>query len=391
MRRVLLDFLLSYNKDTNMKIAAIYWSTSSVGGINTTTSHLRKAAAKTGDVFDVIWSAPWKTKSQERYPGPIDVRGGDTYMTIEGHASHHPDHIAKTIRWLEENYDSVFFCFLCPHPTKAYGDLPLFLPLFTKLKLPKVAIITDGYWDSYAAWGARCLDHLKAALVINATYAQPLLDAGYNVEAVRTPLFPSPVPEVARSKGPLTVWTSQQKAIKGFHRFLPTIPDIKGTVEMYSCGIMYYQLRTEPAWYNAVGKNLMHPEFGGRGKCTYFGNVPLTSIPEILSRAWFMVDLQGSGRPKNKVYQQGSYNYTTVEALYYGACPVLDKQALLSDIPHDLFLTVDDAGDIPKLLNSKAARAFALDPKRQKKARAYIKKHHDINVTFEKIKAAFAS
>lgn len=91
------------------------------------------------------------------------------------------------------------------------------------------------------------------------------------------------------------VWTSQQKNIKGWEPFLTAVPEITRThrVEIYCSGIDYYKLRTEPVWLNAVGKDHFKG-FDGNGKAEYFGYIPLAGIPNVLSRAWVMVDLQGN-------------------------------------------------------------------------------------------------
>lgn len=371
-----------------MKIAAIYWPTSSVGGINSLFESLRKTAIQQGDEFDVIRCGNLKTIKPVKFGQPVLMRGGDTFITVHGDSSHHPDQIEGTIKWLEENYDAVYFGYLCPHENKAYGSDPVFMPMFTQLKLPKVACIVDAYWDSYADWAIPCFPHLKKTLVSQPAYAEPLLKMGMPVEAIKAPITLREVTS-KRSEESLTVWTSQWKTIKGIDKLMPHIPAINDVtkLELYSNGILYYQIRETEEWKNAVGKDHFKG-FDGHGKAEFFGYVGSEEIPELLTRSWFMIDLQGYGKPKHEAYRNGAYNYTTIEALVYGSCPILHEQARLSDIPHEFYLTVKDAKDIPALI--KNSKDFALNPERIAAAREWALRVHSDQAMYNTIKAAFS-
>lgn len=372
-----------------MKIAAIYWPTSSVGGINTLFESLRKEAHAQGDEFDVFRCGNLKTIKPEKFAAPELIRGGDTFITIHGDCSHHPDQIEGTIKFLEDNYDAVYFGYLCPHQNKAYGDDPVFMPMYTQMKLPKVACIVDAYWDTYADWAIPTFPYIKKILVSQPAYAEPLIKMGMPVEAVKAPIVPMCTDYKLRSLTNLTVWTSQWKTIKGIDKFLPHIPKLSevSKVELYSNGILYYQIRTEEVWKAAVGKDHFKG-FDGHGKAEFFGYVETHKIPEILSRSWYMVDLQGIGKPKHEAYRNGAYNYTTIEALLYGSCPILHDQALKSDIPKEFYLTVSDPKDIPTYVEHYTE--FALDPKRQVNAREWVLDTHSSKKMYNTIKESFS-
>jgi hypothetical protein len=372
-----------------MKIAAIYWPTSSVGGINTLFESLRKAAIAQGDEFDVIRCGNLKTIKPEKFAEPKLIRGGDTFITVHGDSSHHPDQIQGTIKWLEENYDAVYFGYLCPHENKAYGSEPVFMPMYTDLKLPKVSCIVDAYWDSYADWAIPCFPHIKRTVVSQIAYAEPLVKMGMPVEAIKAPITPKLNIQSVRSDESLTVWTSQWKTIKGIDKLLPHIPAISevSKVELYSNGILYYQIREDEEWKAAVGKDHFK-EFNGYGKAEFFGYVSTDEIPEILTRSWFMIDLQGIGKPKHEAYRNGAYNYTTIEALLYGSCPILHAQALKSIIPKEFFLTIEHPKEIAELI--RTSKDFALDPVRQKNAREWVLDIHSDSATYNVIKESFA-
>lgn len=369
-----------------MKIAAIYWPTTSVGGIQSVLVALRQEAEANGDTFDVLRCGNMKTIKAEKFNEPKLIRGGDTFITVHGDCSHHPDQINSTIAFIEANYDAVYFAYICPHENKMYGSDPVFLPMYEKCKLPKVTFITDAYWDTYKDWGIKCLPFVKKTFVTQPAYAQPLLDIGLPVESIDAPIFPQLVTST-RATDPLVVWTSQWKNIKGITKLLPVIPEITeiAAMEMYSNGILYYQLRETEEWKAAIGKDFFK-EFNGNGKANFFGYIPLEIIPEVLTRSHFMIDLQGIGNPKFKAYQNGAYNITTIEALLYGSCPILSGQTKKSVIPNDLFLTVDDARDIPELI--KKNLNFAIDPVRVQKAKDWVLERHSAKYMYAKIKSA---
>lgn len=373
---------------TRQRVAALYWPTSSVGGINTELRALRDEAEARGDTFHVLRSG-LTSGSPRAYPERRLVRGGDTFITIDGEAPHGAGAWQASARFIQERYDRVYLAYLCPHPTKAYGSNPLFLNLLLALReadLPIMGRVTDGYWESYSMFGQATID-----LCSGVTVSQPAFASFFrhpHVRASRFPFSPRPAQPMAlygqrleprRSRKPLTVWTSQWKAIKGIHRLLPHLPDIRHDVELYSNGILYYQLRTTPAWRAAVGRDHFGATtpsgaFSGRGRAPFYGYIPLEDIPCVLSRAWFMVDLMGVGRPRNRVYTEGSFNNTTVEALWYGACPILHQQAARV-VPDDIALFVGEASEVPALLNDRKQQRWAVEPTRQRRAQHWVREN----------------
>ena len=361
-----------------MRVACIYWPTSSVGGIATHVATMKREALRRGDTFDIILSASHITKGQELFSEPKTVRGGDTFITIDGYASHHPKRIKDTIKWLEKNYDVLYFGFLCPHPTKAYPE-PYFMPLFTKCKLPKVGRISDAYFKTYESWGTKAVKKLDRLLCVQRAYALPLIEKGFDVKISVQPFDPLFKPmSVPKMKSPLLSWTSQWKDIKGIKKVLNVIPDFpkKWKVNMYSNGIRYYQLRTEEAWISAIKKDHFK-EFNGKGRANFYGYQPLDVIATALMKSWATINLQGHSA-KYEAYKQGAYNNTEVESLYYGAMPILHKQAELSAIPNELFVSVEYAEEIPYAL-----KHIAPDTKRHKKAIKWVMDTHHVSIVYD--------
>ncbi len=390
-------------KFSSARIAAIYWPSFSVGGIHTRLQNFKAAAKQTGDRFDVIRSANLITLESGRFPGPQRIRGGDVFIDIDGYAGHHPNNVKKSLKFLKENYDALFFCALVPHPNKDYGFEPQFIPIFRDLDLPKVASISDGYWSTYCDWGRLALPFVKKLYTGCEAYAIPLRAEGIVVTVCPRPFFPRPV-TTKRSHEKLAVWTHQWKRVKGINYFLNVIPKISGRVELYSTGIEYFKNRTSDVWKAAIGRDHFRNGFDGEGRAVYYGWKPLEEMPDVYRRAWFSVGLQGitAREAKNSllgdkladprtIYSQGSYNNSETEALYYGAVPVLHYQVLKSDLPKDCILTVSRAEEIPGLLSLREAKNFALDPAREKRARDWVTENCDpVKIYNEMKKELFA-
>jgi hypothetical protein len=359
-----------------MRIAIIYWRMiHSVGGIAIHLNRLRDAAIRHGDTCHILVSDSQRRKPRI-YPERKWIRGGDTNIWICGEAHHHPWLVKRTIRWLEANYDAVVFGYPCPHRTTYYPS-PDFLPIYD-VKLPKVAWVMDGYWEMYRHWAKTAISKLDGILCPLATYAQPLRDDGITVPVRISafPFWPQSGSLPPKSERPLIVWPNQWKDIKGIRPFIEEIPRIheycEGITdfELYSCGIRYYQLRSSACWRNAVGRDLFKAHHG-RGVATYYGNVDHPTALNAIQRAWFTVNLQGCGT-KQAPYKRGSYNNTEVEALYYGACPVLHRSASKTALPDDVYQRVRHAGDLPSVIHDSIHDGFALDPKRRQRARDFV-------------------
>lgn len=370
-----------------MRIACIYWYTSSVGGIATHLNALRTAAIKAGDTFDILHSRNWKTKSPTLFESRQWVRGGDTKIWIDGELPHHPSNVEESIKWLEENYDAVYFGFACPHPTKAYPE-PDFLPLYD-VNLPIASGVTDGYFEEYKDWAMRCLPKARCIFVVQPTYAEPLRKAGLKVKVSLAPFSPRLGPAKPKSKTPLVVWPNQWKNIKGINEFLDAVPHMpkSARIELYSNGIRYYQVRTEERWINAV-KTDHFQQYHGKGRAEFFGNVDVNEITDALQRAWFTVNLQGL-RSRKSAYQNGSYNLTEVEALFYGACPVLHSSASKTALPKETYLTTDDGEDIPDLIAGAISSGFALAESRRRIARDFVIANHLASDKYKELKEVF--
>jgi hypothetical protein len=321
-----------------MKIACLYFPTSSVGGIATNVAALRAEAKRRGDTFHVLVCGNAKTHKFETFSKPKRIRGGDTFIDIDGYASHHAERVGNAAAQINK-YDLVYLAFLCPHPTKAYGDVPVFLDLLRRIERPIVGHITDGYYESYKAWGDE-----TAALCTRIVVDQPAyLPEGYQDRSGVVYGRPFdyvglgyPHNDTPRSEGRSMCWIAQWKAIKGIHRLLPLLPSVEGEQNLYSNGILYYQLRSEPEWEAAVGADRFKPEFSGKGRAMFHGWQPMEEVRKALEYSWFMCEFQGLGRPSYAAYRNGSLNHTIVEALYYGCTPVIPQ------------ITIDYAGIPPE-------------------------------------------
>jgi hypothetical protein len=367
-----------------MKIACIYWYTSSVGGIATHLNTWRNAAIEAGDTFHILHSKNWKSKVPALFTEREWVRGGDTRIWIDGEV---PQTEAGA-RWLEKNYDVVLFGFICPHETKAYPTQD-YLPLYN-CKLPKAACVMDGYWDEYSDWAVQLLPKLKGVLCPLESYAIPLRKLGMkNLIISPFPFCPQRGKLEPKSKTPLLVWPCQWKNIKGITQFIDIVPKLPSALEvqMYSNGIRYYQLRSEDRWKRAIDKDHFDG-FNGQGRAEFFGNVDLPIINGAYQRAWFTVNLQGMSSRK-ETYKRGSYNNTEVEALWYGALPILHESTNQTDLPKDVYVSVSSADEIPALTARLIKSKLSLDPDRQAKAREFVAHKHLASERYKDVQRVF--
>ena len=375
-----------------MKIAVLHWATSSVGGINTTLQILRDEAISRGYTFDILASNPQKSKRPKLFPKRKRVRGGDTFITIDGEAPHHPMNVKGSIDFIKSRYDLVITSFLCPHPTKAYGDEPLFLPLLQGIKdagIGLVGYIHDGYWDSYAEFGVLTLPLCDRTMVCQAGYAQPVLDAGFDVTPAFVPFRPWDEKEKYERpsrEARLVSWLPQWKNIKGIAHFFEGILPAYArgySVELYGNGIVYYQMRKErETWTPVVGKDHFQPRASGNGPAEFFGCVHEHKVPGILFRSGYMADFQGHGKPKYEAYRKGSYNHTIIEAMYHGAVPIVHESILNTPIPKNLVLTLSSAE-----MKDWSAHLDRLPPGEynRKLAREYVMENHSAAVLLDRI------
>lgn len=353
-----------------MRIAIIQWFTRSVGGIATHLNSWRTAALRNGDKCDILISKNNSSKPR-LFPERKWTYGGDTRIWIDGVAPH-GERVKETCEWLQKNYDAIIFGFICPHPCKTYPE-PKFMPLYDSVSLPKISCVMDGYWYEYSEWAVECFPYIKYILCPLESYALPVRETGMKrIKISPFPFQPMLGKVEKRTKQPSLVWPNQWKNIKGITEFLEIVPQLpkEMTVDLYSSGIRYYQLRTTEIWKNAVDQDLFS-QYHGEGRATYRANVDIPEIAKAYQKAWFTVNLQGM-KTRKETYRRGSYNNTEVEALYYGACPILHSSTLQTDLPQDCYLTVDSADEIPGKVKEAIKSGFATDPERQGTAKEFI-------------------
>jgi len=353
-----------------MKIACIYWWTPSVGGIATHLNTLRHEARLLGHTFDILHSKVWKRKKPQVFKERQWVSGGDSKIWIDGEVPQ----TEEARDWVEANYDAVVFGFICPHKAAGYPN-PEFLPLYD-IDRPKVAYVMDGYWDTYSEWAEPLLPKLDGVLCPLESYALPLRKLGVNVTISPFPFRPYVGNAVDKPTKPYLLWPNQWKDIKGITRFLKIVPSLPRnlSIEMYSCGIKYYQLRTEEVWKNAIDRDHFLG-FHGEGRANYYGNVDRPQIVKEFQKAWMTVNLQGITSRK-ETYRNGSYNNTEVEALWYNCVPILHTSTKQTDLPSDLYVTVKDETEIPAMVKHLSKEKLHTDPVRLEKARQFIIDKH---------------
>lgn len=367
-----------------MRIAIIYWFTRSVGGIATRLNSLRSTAIAQGDTCDILISKNNTTKPQ-KFSERRWTHGGDTKIWIDGNAPH-GDNWKQTVKWLEKNYDGIVFGFLCPHQCKTCPD-PVFMRLYESVNLPMVSYICDGFWEKYRDWGNLCIPYLNKLFCTQPGFGKYLQDEGIEVDYNPTPVISRLESPIAKAKTPLLIWPCQWKNIKGITEFLEIVPNLpsKVKVELFSSGIRYYQLRTTDVWNNAVSIDHFSG-YNGNGRAEYLANQDLPEMAKKYSQAWFTVNLQGITGKRN-----GVYHNTEMEALFYGACPILHESVRETALPSNTYLTVASASEIPEVVRHSIKSGFAISKHRQLEARKFIEKIHDPVKHYNKVKRALAT
>jgi len=372
-----------------MRILALHFHLTSVAGIASELRALRHEAIKKGHTWETWESQPFKSFAVKEFKQPMLVRGGDTYIKVWGKVSNHSRHSEEVANWVAMNFDLVYLPSLCPRPNSMYGDDPMFIDLLNGIKgfgVPIVGRITDGYFSTYHEWGMATLDLCDKATCHESylvTVPEEYVRSG-RVKSCEPPFLPQTSLE-KRSEAPSIAWISQWKAIKGVNYFVPALKHLTAdTIDLYSNGIRYYQLRGEEKWLEGVGTDYFDPDFYEerglqlKGKAVFHGYVDHTIIPDILSKAWVMPDFQGLGNPRYEAYKKGSINLTMIEALYYGTvlavadnCPLPEELGYITatNIGGSTYMSVvkclNDWDTIEYLLKNegrtKLAKEFVLD------------------------------
>lgn len=368
-----------------MRVACIYFPISSVGGIATVAKNLKHAALAVGDTFDILRSSNAITLRPRLFDSPHRIRGGDTHIEIDGEAPHGTRY-TDTQRFLKANYDALFFVHPCSHPTKEYGTHPDWTRIYD-VKLPKVVHVADGYAATYP-WFKNVLPSVNQVWVNQEAYAGPLTTLGIESRVLPHPFWPIADSE-PRSASRLTLFPNQWKQIKCPFEFVAAMPKFKGAVELYSNGIEYYNIRKTALWREVIGVDRFAPDlayFNSEGNGhklkgprdrVFFGNVPLAEIAKAYQRAWSIVDLMGQ-RAKFGAYRNGAFNYTALEALWFGARPILHEQARQARLPLESVVTIDLGPGHKNLkpLIEAVNGAEPMKPAEQKRVREWIHDRH---------------
>lgn len=358
-----------------MRLAIVCWEmVGQIGGIATHLNTLRKAAIEYGDKCDILYSAPEVSKKPHLFKHRTKIVGKDNWIWCDGLVPHHPKNVQDSVEFLQQNYDAMCYGFLCPTETKYYKE-PYFLPLVTDVELPGVGWVMDGNFATYPDWVTSVVVNLDGILCPLKSYATPVHDSGIRVTISAFPFIPNEVanPDLPKADKPLMVWPNQWKSIKGVQKFveqLDKLDEIGVDVELYSCGIDYWRMSKTRLWGYQIGEDRFSGRHGS-GEAIYFGTVEHNQILEAFQRAHYTCNFQGMNA-RELTYRQGSYNNSEVEALYYGACPVLHSSVYNTDIPSEVYLAVDSAGQMPRVVKEAIKDNFALHPERQKRAREFV-------------------
>lgn len=373
-----------------MKIAILCWDVAGPGGLNTFMHGIHEAAEAVHDTCARFHMSEWKAFDRRFYVGSRSKPMGHNILTVEGDLSYHPKHIDENAAYINKVFDVVLLITLTTHPTKNQPE-PVHIPFLAKIHKPIYACICDGLWPVYHDFAMATLPYITTPLFsANPSYTTAIPP---EIPSVDLPYFLLPDPDIQRVDGPARLmWSSQWKPLKGIRQFLSALKSVRPEtlVDLYGSGIEYFQTRSTHLFFDVVGENFVHPEYSGIGRAGYYGHVPLEDIPRALAKSTFMADWHGIS-PKFPAYTKGSFNNTLIEALYYGAMPVLAEQMLKSAVPPEFFLTVNKstADRLGDLLADKST--VATDPERRYAAKRWVLETHTAEIGYRKMREVMCS
>lgn len=378
-----------------MRVAVLYWPISGVGGISTFMKHLEAVAVDRGDTFHVLCSPNQKGKDVGLLPTAEDVAGGASKITIHGYAPHHMNNYEESAEFISKNYDVVLTAHLCPRPNKAYGEEPIFMNLLESLKKKNVRMIGfvhDGYWDTYKEFGEQTIALMEKTIIAQTTYAAPILanGASYPLElgylAVHPRILLENEDKNIHHDPNEVVWLPQWKRIKGVHLFwdgLKKHDHHSLKIKLYGCGIEYYNACLEDDWKRVIGQDHFRPDCSGTGNVEYFGTQPYPEVSKALQRATYSVDFQGHSAKYKAAYENGSYNFTHIESLFWGCIPVVCENFKKTKIPSELYIPVRNPIEwIASINDHKILRSSVYNTKL---ARDFVLENHSASKFYDRI------
>jgi len=358
-----------------MKIALIEWEISKTGGITTVRRELKDGLIKLGHITDDYYIPDTLTTDLKRKDGYFkDFTKVLNYKT--------PEQISE-YKKIMENYDIVIF--VVPCPTQDRKEIKAMDPKEARLwqecyniKSRIIVIFHDPFWKDGYNWVQEVFPKIdKICCIQEKAYYSLVPEVKVSVSKKRslfdddneTPQEIKPIhPNIIICNHPLNldgmgmykeikenlvISPSQFKTWKNIDQFIRAIPQMDSSIkkEVFNGGLEYHYMnpidkaKVKSKYTNPDGTWIW--ENGLKTGMNYRGFVPKEDLNLALKRAKCMVDLSVGESGTKTGYP--SVNYVILEAIKYGAVPIVRMQSVIPRIwsPLDFFIVEE-----PNLIES---------------------------------------
>jgi len=241
----------------------------------------------------------------------------------------------------------------CPTLTKAYTSRK-WQSFFTDFSQPKLIVPHDPYLMSHYKWLLEVKEHIDGVACVQKKAYDPMKEHFFKIEIINHPMNLQNIGFYDDEKEDLVICPHQFKTWKHIDKFISAVPQITYGSEIYNGGIEYHYMsgtKRKEKYKNSEGEWIWDKAIAHGMK--YLGFVD--DITSAYKRAKCVIDLSVGelGSRLSKVSKYRSLNYVPLEAMMYGAIPVVREYSLLSDIiTKDNVVLVDESD----LVNSTAKK-----------------------------------
>jgi len=397
-----------------MRIALVEWEISKTGGITTVRRELKDGLIKNGHIANDFYIPDTKTTDLKRADGYFkDFTKVLNYKT--------PEQIAEYKRTMA-NYETVIF--VVPCPTQDRKEIKVMDPVEARkwqecYNIPAriISIFHDPFWKKGYGWIEEMFPKIdKIACIQEKAYYSLVPEVKAPVRKQRSlfaddddiqvevkPIHPNIIicnhplnldgmGMYKEMKENLVISPSQFKTWKNIDQFIRAIPLMDPSIkkEVFNGGLEYHYMnpidkaKVKPKYTNPDGTWIW--ENGLKAGMNYRKFVPKEELDMAFKRAKVMVDLSVGESGTKTGYP--SVNYVILEAIKYGAVPVVRMQSVLPRIWSPLdFRIVEE----PDLVNSTAKAVneicnnFEKYEQMIKGAQEKLKTHYDNKVVAQKV------
>jgi len=323
-----------YEGTEKFDIGMVYFEISKVGGIVTVERNIKKALEKLGHKVTHYYLSTNKTK----LPDTVDFDYNDKIM---GYLS--DSMLKETVKALN-THDFLIFNPPCPTLTKAYTTRK-WQEIFKQTTVPILVVTHDPFFERYYKWLLEVKDRIGAVLAIQKKGYIPFTKYFDNLYIINHLLDLENMGSYSDIKEDLAISTSQFRVWKCVDEFVRAVPQIKYATEVYNGGIEYHYMagsleKRKENYKTADGKWIWDVALEHGMK--YPGFVEDITLP--YKRAKAAINLSTGEKYGRKTFTgvYKSLDYVQLEAMKYGAVPIVKKCSVLPGLIGEENLVIVD-------------------------------------------------